>query len=199
MTSQLPLILASSSSYRQALLAKLHMPFSICAPNIDESPHLNEPPSALVQRLAEDKAQTVANQHPRHLIIGSDQVVSLRDDILGKPGTVEHAAAQLEKMSGQQVRFYTGLCLLNSETGESRSLVETYDVSFKHLTQAQIQQYIALENPLDCAGSFKSEGLGITLLTQLSGRDPNTLIGLPLIALTELLTQMGLDPLIRTL
>lgn len=191
----LPLILASSSPYRQALLAKLHMPFSVYSPNIDEVPYAHESPSMLVQRLAESKAKTVAKQHPRHLIIGSDQVLSLQNRILGKPETVANAVAQLEQMSGQQVRFYTGLCLLNSETGELKSLVETYDVTFKTLTQAQIQRYIALDNPLDCAGSFKSEGLGITLFSQLAGRDPNTLIGLPLIALTELLTQMGQDPL----
>jgi len=195
----LPLLLASSSIYRQQLLEKLQLPFSMASPDIDESLRAHEDPRGYVQRLAIEKAKALANDYPNHIIIGSDQCAVLEVDgqqvILGKPHTVENALKQLSQASGKQVTFLTGLCVFNSQTQQEVSLVEPFSVHFRTLTQAQIERYIEQESPLDCAGSFKSEGLGIRLFSALEGRDPNSLIGLPLIALVDLLEQQGIEVL----
>ncbi len=195
----LPLLLASSSIYRQHLLEKLQLPFSMASPDIDESLRAHEDPRDYVQRLAIEKAKALANDYPNHIIIGSDQCAVLEVDgqqvILGKPHTVENALKQLSQASGKQVNFLTGLCVFNSQTQQEVSLVEPFTVHFRTLTQAQIERYIEQESPLDCAGSFKSEGLGIRLFSALEGRDPNSLIGLPLIALVDLLEQQGIEVL----
>jgi MAF protein len=185
------LVLASSSRYRQALLGKLGLPFAAAAPDIDESPLPGETPRALVERLAAAKARALATRFPHHLIIGSDQVACLDDRVLGKPGTEAAAREQLRLASGRSVEFLTGLCLLDSASGIERTLTEPFRVHFRTLTETQIARYVEREQPLDCAGSFKSEGLGIALFERLEGNDPNALIGLPLIRLTHLLEQAG--------
>ena len=190
-----PLILGSSSVYRVELLRKLNLPFRTVSPNIDEAPLQNEVPADLVKRLAEQKAIAIALSHPKALIIGSDQVAVLNGDILGKPGTHEAATEQLQAASGQTVLFLTGLALFNSETQRMQSLVEPFEVTFKNLSDKQIQFYLEKEEPYQCAGSFKSEGLGISLFDKLQGNDPNSLIGLPLIELISLLNNEGLDVL----
>lgn len=189
------LLLASSSLYRQALLRKLGLDFSSCAPDIDESPVRGESPANLVKRLAEAKAEKLAAIYPDHLIIGSDQVASFQDQILGKPGNFENALAQLQLCRGESIEFLTGLCLYNPETGQRQTSVETYKVRFRKLSDQQIRNYLLRETPYDCAGSFKSEGLGISLFDALEGEDPNTLVGLPLIALIRMLNKEGVDPL----
>ncbi|UBO72307.1 Maf family protein [Aeromonas rivuli] len=187
------LILASTSRYRQALLAKLGLPFDCQAPAVDETPQPGESARQLVLRLAIAKAQAVANLHDQGLIIGSDQVCVCQDKILGKPGTVECAVAQLLAAQGRSVTFYTGLAVIDAATGQCHSLVEPFTVHFRTLDEAAIRRYVEAEQPLDCAGSFKCEGLGIVLFQGLEGRDPNTLIGLPLIGLVELLACHGLS------
>lgn len=191
------ILLASTSAYRRTLLEKLNLPFSCAAPNIDESAHLNESPELLVKRLAEAKAQMLRHAHPNHLIIGSDQVCVIEGNITGKPHTFENAQRQLRNASGKIVTFYTGLSLLDTRTQEAATICELFEVSFRELTDEEIDNYLAIEQPYDCAGSFKCEGLGISLFSQLNGRDPNTLIGLPLIALLELLRAKGVNPLLR--
>ncbi len=185
--SQLPpdIILASTSKYRRKLLSQLEIPFSTQSPNVDESALPGEAPSELARRLAQAKARAVAAQNPTSLVIASDQVAELDGKALCKPGSVERAEAQLLAASGRSVLFHTGLCVINGE--REHLLVEEFRVRFRTLTAEQIHRYVAREQPLDCAGSFKAEGLGITLFESLSGRDPNTLIGLPLIALTDIL------------
>lgn len=191
----LSLVLASTSTYRKQLLDKLGLPFTQGAPNIDETAHKNESASTLVERLAKEKAFALAENHPNSLIIGSDQVATFDGRIIGKPHTKDNAQKQLNHFSGQKITFYTGLAVHNSTTGETKSLVEPFTVHFRTLTETEIAHYIEREQPLDCAGSFKAEGLGITLFRQLEGRDPNTLIGLPLIALCDLLTEFDMPPL----
>lgn len=195
----LPLVLASSSIYRKQLLSKLQLPFESASPDIDESILPNENPNQYVERLAIEKAKALSLNYPNHFIIGSDQCAVLevegQQTILGKPHTVENAVLQLSQASGQCVSFLTGLCLYNSQTQQFHSLVEPFKVHFRNLTQTQIKRYVEQEMPLDCAGSFKSEGLGIRLFTSLEGRDPNSLIGLPLIALVNLLEQQGISVL----
>lgn len=186
-----PIVLASSSKYRQELLQKLQIPFVSASPEVDEAPYPGENAEQLVKRLAQAKAKALAAQFNHHLIIGSDQVCTIDGEIIGKPHSVENARMQLRRASGKTVRFVTGLALYNSQTDEMRALVEPFDVTFRTLTDELIQRYIKLESPLDCAGSFKSEGTGIVLFESLNGRDPNTLVGLPLIALTRLLEQAG--------
>ncbi len=190
-----PLILGSSSPYRSELLAKLHLPFTTASPNIDESPLIGESPAQLVLRLAENKARKVAETNLSALVIGSDQVAVLEGDILGKPGTAEKAVQQLQAASGKTVTFLTGLALYNADNQQMQSLVEPFEVKFRNLSLAQIQRYVELEQPLDCAGSFKSEGLGISLFSELRGSDPNSLIGLPLIRLIDLLAAQGVSVL----
>jgi MAF protein len=198
-----PLLLASSSIYRQQLLAKLQLPFDCASPDIDESLLANETPHEYVQRLAIEKAKALKDEFPNHIIIGSDQCAVLEIDsgtngqqkILGKPHTIENAVKQLTDCSGKKVTFLTGLCCFNSKSQQTLALVEPFSVHFRSLTETQIRRYIEQEMPLDCAGSFKSEGLGIRLFSALEGRDPNSLIGLPLIALVDLLEKMGIEVL----
>lgn len=191
-----PILLASSSPYRRALLTKLGLTFDWASPDIDESALKDETPDALVQRLSMEKAKTLAPAHPDKLIIGSDQVAVLGNLILGKPHTHERAFEQLREASGKVVTFKTGLCLLNASTGKVQIAVENFQVHFRELSDSQIHHYLRHEKPYDCAGSFKSEGLGIGLFSRLSGDDPNTLIGLPLIRLIEMLNNEGIDPLL---
>lgn len=187
------LVLASSSPFRQQLLEKLGLPFTSHSPEIDESRKENESAEALVQRLAFEKAQAVAQSHPNSLIIGSDQVaINANGEILGKPGTEEKAIAQLQKASGTKVIFATGLCLLNSATGKSQTACEKFSVQFRELSEQTIKRYVTQEKPLSSAGSFKSEGMGIVLFHALEGRDPNALVGLPLILLTDFLANEGI-------
>ncbi len=189
------LILASSSPYRRELLQRLGLPFTCISPDIDETGLLNEGPEALVRRLARGKVDAIAKMHQDAIIIGSDQVASIGKSILTKPGNSKNALAQLQLCSGNTVTFYTSLHVLDGTTGQQYSTVEPFVVGFRELQEAQILRYIELEQPFDCAGSFKCEGLGITLFTHLSGRDPNALVGLPLIELTGMLQQLGVDPL----
>ena len=190
------LILASTSPWRRALLEKLAMPFECAAPEVDETPMPGESPRHLVNRLAQEKAQSLAHRFPSHLIIGSDQVCMLEGEITGKPHTEENARLQLKKASGNVVTFYTGLALYNSANGHLQTECEPFDVHFRHLSEQEILTYIRKENPLNCAGSFKSEGLGIALFDRLEGRDPNTLVGLPLIALCKMLRRENHNPLL---
>jgi septum formation protein len=187
------LVLASSSPFRRELLSRLGIEFSTASPSIDETHDNQESPANLVVRLAEEKAKAVAKSHPDALIIGSDQVATLEDRILGKPGSHERAVEQLTVASGRHVTFYTGLCLHNSRTGETQSSCELFHVHFRELQAYEIENYLNKEQPYQCAGSFKSEGLGICLFKRLEGEDPNTLIGLPLIRLIEMLRNEGLD------
>ena len=186
------LILASTSPYRMEVLKKLPLAFKTDSPDIDESPLPNESPEDLVKRLAEAKARAVADKHPNSLIIGSDQVAVLNGEILGKPGNHANAVIQLRKASDQQVIFQTGLCLLNSGTGKTHVSCVPFIVQFRPLSNEQIERYLDFEKPYNSAGSFKSEGLGITLFEKLQGDDPNTLIGLPLIELVRMLENEGI-------
>ena len=189
------IVLASTSPFRKLLLEKLHIPFVCANPNIDESSIDNESASELVKRLAIEKAKAVAQQYPNALIIGSDQVAVYGSAILGKPHNFTNAFKQLSSFSNQQVQFLTGLCVFDSHTNNYSALVEPFNVHFNELSSAQITQYLHAEQPYNCAGSFKSEGLGICLFKRLEGDDPNALIGLPLIQLTALLKQHQFDVL----
>ncbi len=185
------IILASTSPFRKEILNKLQIPFSTCAPDIDEQAIKNETPETLVQRLAVEKAQACIGNNSDALIIGSDQVAVIDNEIIGKPHTHENAVTQLKKASGKKVTFLTGLCLLNSNTNQHQVDVVPFTVLFRDLTNSQIENYLLKEKPYNSAGSFKSEGLGICLFEKLIGDDPNTLIGLPLIRLTKMLEQEG--------
>lgn len=187
-----PLVLASTSRYRRELLERLQLPFESAPPHTDETPGTDEPAERLVRRLAEAKARALAGSHPQHLIIGSDQVATLDGRIIGKPHTTANACAQLRAASGRSVTFLTGLCLLNSQTGHCQVDCIPFTVHFRPLSDAQIERYIELEQPLDCAGSFKSEGLGISLFSRTEGCDSTSLIGLPLIRLTDMLLSEGI-------
>ncbi|WP_312382361.1 nucleoside triphosphate pyrophosphatase [Atlantibacter subterraneus] len=189
------LVLASTSPFRQSLLEKLGLAFITAAPDCDETPLANEDARHLVVRLAQQKAQSLAGRFPNHLIIGSDQVCMLDGNITGKPLSEENACWQLTRASGHVVTFYTGLALYNSANGQLQTECEPFDVHFRALSAEEITGYVKKEQPLYCAGSFKSEGLGITLFERLSGRDPNTLVGLPLIALCQMLRNEGINPL----
>ena len=186
------LVLASTSAYRRELLSRFGLPFDIARPDIDESPLPGEAPRATAERLAIGKAKAVANQFEDALIIGSDQVASLGELRFGKPGTVERAVAQLRSMSGRTVIFDTALAVLNTRSGQIQVDTVPTEVRFRPLSDGEIVRYVERERPLDCAGSAKSEGLGITLLDALSGDDPNALVGLPLIALARMLCNEGL-------
>ncbi|HGD3421580.1 TPA: nucleoside triphosphate pyrophosphatase [Enterobacter hormaechei] len=189
------LVLASTSPYRRMLLEKLGIPFECAAPEVDETPQPGESPRHLVIRLAKEKAQSLAVRYPAHLIIGSDQVCVLDGEITGKPHTEENACQQLLRARGSIVTFYTGLALYNSASGHLQTECEPFDVHFRHLSEQEILNYVRRERPLNCAGSFKSEGLGIALFDKLDGRDPNTLVGLPLIALCQMLRREECNPL----
>lgn len=190
------LLLASSSPYRRELLTRLTSDFDTASPDVDETPLKGEAPEALARRLSKAKALALAPTHPRELlIIGSDQVASLDGTPLGKPGHHENAVAQLKAASGRRVDFYTGLCLHDARTNRTSTRCERVRVHFRELSNEQIEHYLQKETPYDCAGSFKMEGLGIRLFTAFEGRDPNALIGLPLMALTDLLLAAGVDPL----
>lgn len=187
------MILASTSPFRRDLLQRLGLPFTVEAPDIDETRLTGETPTRMVTRLAEAKARAVARRRKQGLIIGSDQVASIADGILGKPGSRDKAFAQLRAASGKVVSFHTGLCLLNAATDRAQIACELFRVHFRVLSDAQIYRYLDAERPFECAGSFKSEGLGISLFTRLQGNDPNSLIGLPLIRLVDMLRQEGLS------
>lgn len=189
------LVLASSSPSRSALLTRLGLPFSVAVPDVDERQRPGEDPQTLVRRLAEAKARAVAPAYPQALIIGSDQVAYSEGTILTKPGNRDRAIAQLEGTAGRSVCFYTGLCLLDAALGRSWVDCVPFQVHFRPLTRAQIEAYVDREAPWGCAGSFKSEGLGIALFQRLEGDDPTALIGLPLIRLVAMLAQAGCDVL----
>jgi septum formation protein len=183
------LILSSSSPARKKLLQRLQLDFATATPAIDETPQPRESVTALVRRLAEAKARKVAPAFPEALVIGSDQVVELKGHMFGKPQSREAAFEQLQQMSGQAVNFITGLCLLNTATDQIQLVVEPFTVIFRQLKDETIENYLDLEQPYECAGSFKSEGLGIALCERFIGRDPTALEGLPLIQLANLLAQ----------
>ncbi len=183
------LILASTSRYRAELLSRLRLPFSSVAPLVDETPLSGETPAALAQRLAKAKALVVAQQMPGSWVIGSDQVGEVDGAPLGKPGTHEAACAQLAAMSGQEIRFHTAICLSNGS--EHLQAMDITRVQFRTLGSAEIARYVDAEQPLDCAGSFKCEGLGISLFEAIHSSDPTALVGLPLIQLAALLRQAG--------
>ena len=187
------LVLASTSIYRKELLNRLGLPFVTAAPQVDESLQPDESPQQLVRRLAEVKARAVAARYPDALIIGSDQVATVEGRILGKPGGHEQAVAQLRLASGKRLQFLTGLCLLNAHTGEAQVEVVPFTVVFRALDAQQIENYLRREQPYHCAGSFKSEALGIALCERLEGEDPNALIGLPLIRLIHMLEKEGIN------
>lgn len=187
-----PLVLASTSPFRRELLARLQLPFEIAAPDVDETPLAGEPPAATAERLAELKARAVARHFPDALTIGSDQVAFHGSQRFGKPGTRANAVAQLRSMSGKVVVFHTGLCLLNAGTGRLHVRGIATEVKFRELADAEIERYLDREDALNCAGSAKSEGLGIALLEYLRGDDPSALVGLPLIALCEMLRAEGI-------
>ena len=192
-----PLLLASSSPYRRDLLTRLCVPFETTSPDIDESPADHETAEHLATRLARSKAEALAPAWPGHWIIGSDQVACLEDGtLLNKPGHHEQATEQLRRSSGKRVSFLTGLALLDSGSGKIQTHCEHFHVHFRPLTPEEIESYLHKEEPYDCAGSFKMEGLGIALFSQLEGRDPTSLVGLPLIALTDMFRQWGLNPLL---
>ena len=186
------LILASTSAYRKQLLERFGLPFEVARPETDETPLPDETPDTLAIRLAIAKARAIADHKPNALVIGSDQVACIGNEIFGKPGTIERAHAQLRRMSGQDVIFHTAVAVINSDTGKVQSTLVPTHVRFRALTTDEIERYVAAELPLDCAGSAKSEGLGITLLDALSGDDPTALIGLPLIALSRMLRNEGI-------
>lgn len=189
------IVLASSSPYRRDLLRKLLPRFATATPAIDEAPRPGETPPTLARRLAEEKARAVAASHPSALIIGSDQVAALGARQLGKPGHRDGAIEQLTACSGQSVTFFTGLCLLDAASGEADTLVDSTIARFRRLTRQHVESYVDREQPFDCAGAFKAEGLGIALFERLEGSDPNSLIGLPLIALCGMLRRRGIEPL----
>lgn len=185
------LILASTSPFRQELLARLELPFEIRTPAVDETPRPGEDAATLTVRLAEAKACAVAAREASALVIGSDQVAVLAGEILGKPGAHDQAAAQLSKAAGNSVEFLTGLCLIDSLSGRIQRDVIPFRVVFRQLSAQQIENYLRREEPYQCAGSFKSEGLGIALFERLEGADPTSLIGLPLIRLIQMLEAEG--------
>ena len=196
------LVLGSSSVYRRELLSRLRLPFTTRSPDVDESPRPGEHPLALAQRLALLKAQAVAStcadEGQDAIVIGSDQVADLLGQCLGKPGTHERAVAQLQAMSGHTVHFHTAVAVLRVATGFQACFVNTVSTTFRALDTATIETYLQLEQPYDCAGSAKAEGLGIALLSRIDSNDPTALIGLPLIELAHVLRQAGLDPLKAT-
>jgi septum formation protein len=188
-----PLILGSTSKYRRELLQRLRVPFDVVSPEVDETPHPNEAPRDLAMRLALAKAQAVATQHPNAVVIGSDQVADLNGEPLGKPGTHERAVLQLQKMRGQTVVFQTAVSVVCQASGFADTELAQIKVRFRDLSDAEIEAYLRAEEPYDCAGSAKSEGLGIALLDAIDNDDPTALIGLPMIRTARLLRAAGVD------
>lgn len=186
------LILASTSPYRRELLSRLGVPFDVAAPGTEEGRRPGEDPKAMVARLAREKAAAVAAKNDRGLVIGSDQCAVLGDIVLGKPGSYDKAVSQIAAASGHSVRFLTAVCLHDAVSGQVREALDETVVKFRKLDDVEIRRYVDREQPLDCAGSFKSEGLGITLFERIENRDPTALMGLPLIALSGLLRDAGL-------
>lgn len=186
------LILASSSPYRRELLSRLQLPFEVVSPEVDEAAYSGEAPQATALRLAQVKAQSVATHYADALIIGSDQVAVLGSQILGKPMNYDTACQQLRAASGHTVVFYTAVCLLNASSGKIQTRLVPTHVCFRQLDEATIKRYVEKEQPYNCAGSAKAEALGITLLQRFEGEDPTAVIGLPLIALSDMLRQEGL-------
>lgn len=189
------LILASSSRYRQELLSRLHIPFEMLVPNIDETPRPNESPEGTAMRLAREKSRAIQRQAPGALIIGSDQVATLDGEQIGKPGSHENALTQLKKMRGKRVIFHTALCLLDDRsTAEGQSVqlenIQTF-VTFRDLPEQELDAYLRIEQPYDCAGSAKNEGLGIAIIEKIESTDPTALTGLPLIALNTMFRRVG--------
>lgn len=187
------LILASSSEYRRELLLKLQIPFSGISPHVDETPLDGEKPQETALRLAQVKARKVGTDYPHALVIGCDQVATLDGEQLGKPLNHANATVQLQKMRGREVTFHSALCLFNASTGNMQALVVPYMVRFRQLTDEQIENYLTKEQPYHCAGSAKSEGLGVALIERMLGEDPNALIGLPLIKLITMLQNEGVS------
>jgi len=185
------LILASTSVFRRELLARLQLPFTAEAPVADETPQPGETAQQLAARLAEVKARSLAGEQPDALIIGADQVAELDGELMGKPGNHPRAVVQLTKAAGRSVNFVTGLCLLDAASGRNAVEIDLFRVHLRALSPEQIERYLQREQPYQCAGSFKSEGLGIALFERLEGDDPTSLIGLPLIRLTRLLAAEG--------
>jgi septum formation protein len=191
--AQRALILGSTSRYRRELLARLRVPFDVVSPDVDETPRPNEAPHALATRLALAKAKAVAALHPDAVVIGSDQVADLNGEPLGKPGTHERAVLQLQRMRGQTVIFQTAVSVLCLASGFEQTELAQIKVSFRDLSDAEIEAYLRAEEPYDCAGSAKSEGLGIALLDAIDNDDPTALIGLPMIRTARLLRAAGID------
>ena len=189
---QQTLVLASTSPFRKALLQRLGLVFETLSPQLDETALAGESAEALVKRLSEAKARAGAKRYPDALIIGSDQVAVCAGDVLGKPGKHEFARRQLARLAGHRVSFLTGLCLYDASTGRAKLDLVPYHVTFRRLTDQQIDRYLRAEQPYNCAGSFKSEGLGISLFESMQGEDPNALIGLPLIRLVSWLNEAGI-------
>lgn len=196
--TNIKLILASTSASRKKILKKFSLPFECMAPQCDETPLVNEGAIDLVLRLSRIKAQSVAERYTgsKTIVIGSDQVGVLDEKIVGKPHTIENAKQQLLKSSGKTFYFYTGLCVINAQTQQTVTLYEPFKVTFRQLSEAEIDAYIAKEMPLQCAGSFKCDELGITLFDKFEGDDINSLVGLPLIKLNQIMIQMGINPLL---
>lgn len=195
MTERHPLILGSTSPYRRELLARLRLPFTVHAPDVDETPGDGEAPATLAQRLALAKAHAVASVHPDAVVIGSDQVADLHGLAVGKPGSHTNAVQQLRAMSGQTVVFHTAVAVVCLSSGHEASALVPVTVRFRVLSDAEIEHYLLTEQPYDCAGSAKSEGLGIALLEAIESDDPTALIGLPLIRTLALLRGAGINPL----
>jgi len=191
-SQQQTLVLASTSPFRKALMQRLGLVFETLSPQVDETALQGESAEAMVKRLSEAKARSGAKQYPDALIIGSDQVAVCAGDVLGKPGNHENARRQLARLAGHRVSFLTGLCLYDASTGRAKLDLVPYHVTFRRLTDQQIDRYLRAEQPYNCAGSFKSEGLGISLFESMQGEDPNALIGLPLIRLVSWLNEAGI-------
>ena len=189
-------VLASSSPYRKKVLGQVLEHFICQSPDIDETPLAGESPSALARRLAQSKAQRIARHHRNAVVIGSDQIAVLDGHILSKPGGFTAAREQLTRCAGRKVNFLTGLCVIRTDTGYNQTVVEPFSVHFRQLTEREIDSYLRRDRPYDCAGAFKMESLGIALFCALEGRDPNTLIGLPLIALCDMLRDADINPLL---
>ena len=195
MTHAPSLILGSTSRYRRELLARLRLPFDVHAPLVDEAPLPGEAPADLALRLALEKAREVAARFPAAVVIGSDQVADHNGMTVGKPGTHERAIQQLRAMSGHSVVFQTAVAVVRADAGYAKAVLVPVTVRFRHLRDAEIEHYLRAEQPYDCAGSAKSEGLGIALLDSIESTDPTALVGLPLIQTCRLLREAGLDPL----